>query len=165
MDAAPQKGNLHTRRHEGRIMSCDGKYANADDYFAVWGCELSPDCETNINRSLKLAASQIHAAMAAVDACDCTLADWATDYLRHINCVAAALTLQGGCPCPNLSAEDLEIYGSWVNARLEEIRTGKIALCAGETGTDYPAFAVAEIASTQFAAKRILRNYWKRTRN
>ena len=94
-------------------MSCDARFANADDFQSVWGCEVNPDYESLINRQLDLSASQIHAAMAAVGACDCTLATWATEYLKHLNCVVAALTLQGPCPCPNLTTEQI--------AALEEI--------------------------------------------
>ena len=145
-------------------MSCDARFANADDFQAVWGCEIDPDYESLINRQLDLSASQIHGAMAAVGACDCTLATWANEYFKHLNCVVAALTLQGPCPCPNLTTEQIGVYGEWVNTRLEEIRSGKIELCQGETGVDYPAFAVAEMAVTGFAARRILENYWLRTR-
>jgi len=145
-------------------MGCTGRYANADDFQSVWGCEVNPDYESLINRQLDLAASQIHGAMAAVAACDCTLADWATEYLKHLNCIIAALTLQGACPCPNLTTEQISIYGEWVNTRLDEIRTGKVELCSDATGTGYPAFAVAEIATTEFAARNILLNYWKRSR-
>ena len=145
-------------------MSCDARFANADDFQAVWGCEVNPDYESLINRQLDLSAAQIHAAMAAAGACDCTLASWANEYLKHLNCVIAALTLQGPCPCPNLTTEQIGVYGEWVNTRLEEIRSGKIELCQGETGVDYPAFAVAEMATTGFAARRILENYWMRNR-
>jgi len=145
-------------------MTCDGRYANADDFQSVWGCEVNPDYESLINRQLDLSASAIHAAMAAVDACDCTLATWATEYLKHLNSIIAALSLQGPCPCPNLTSEQIGIYMEWTNTRLEEIRTGKIELCQGATGLDYPAFAVAEMAVTEFAAKDILENYYRRTR-
>jgi len=145
-------------------MSCDARYANADDFQSVWGCEVNPDYESLINRQLDLSASQIHGALAAVGACDCSLASWATEYLKHLNSVIAALTLQGPCPCPNLTTEQIGVYSEWVNTRLEEIRTGKIELCDGATGTDYPAFGVAEIATTEFAARNILRNYYLRTR-
>ena len=165
MDLVPAQDSLHYRHYQGgELMACDGRYANADDYQAVWGCEVNPDYESIINRELDLSASQIHAAMAAVAACDCTLADWATQYLKHLNCIIAALTLQGACPCPNLTAEEVRIYMEWANTRLEEVRTGKIELCTGETGLDYPAFAVAEIAVTDFAARRIWENYRKRSR-
>ena len=145
-------------------MSCDARFANADDFQSVWGCEVNPDYESLINRQLDLSSAQIHAAMAAVGACDCTLATWANEYLKHLNCVVAALTLQGPCPCPNLTTDQIGVYGEWVNTRLEEIRSGKIELCQGETGVDYPAFGVAEMAVTGFAARRILENYWLRTR-
>jgi hypothetical protein len=146
-------------------MSCDARFANADDFQAVWGCEVNSDYESLINRQLDLSASQIHAAMAAVDACDCTLAGWAEKFLKHLNCVLAALTLQGPCPCPNLTTEEIRIYGEWINARLAEIRDGTIELCEGHTGKNYPAYGVAEIATTEFAARRILENYYMRTRN
>lgn len=145
-------------------MSCDARYANADDFQAVWGCEVNPKYESDINRELDLAASQIHAALAAVGACDCTFASWATQYLKHLNSVIAALTLQGPCPCPNLTTEEIGIYAEWSNTRLEEIRTGAVELCQGETGKDYPAYGVAEVAVTEFAARDILLNYYRRTR-
>ena len=145
-------------------MGCDARYANADEFQSVWGCEVNPDYESLINRQLDLSAAQIHAAMAAVGACSCTLASWANEYLKHLNCVIAALTLQRPCPCPNLTTEQIGIYAEWVNLRLEEIRSGKIELCQGETAVDYPAFGVAEMATTGFAARRILENYWMRNR-
>jgi len=145
-------------------MACDGRFANADDFQSVWGCEVNPDYESLINRQLDLSASQIHGAMSAVGACDCTLAGWATEYLKHLNSILAALTLQGPCPCPHLTTEQIGIYAEWSNTRLEEIRSGKIELCQGETAVNYPAFGVAEIAVTSFAARRILENYYMRTR-
>lgn len=107
---------------------------------------------------LDIAASDIHAAMAASGACDCTLASWAEAYLQKLNVIDAAIYHQ--CPCgkPDVSDEMRRAHLEWMNVQLDNIRTGKVELCTGETGSEFPAIAWAEQSSTEFAAAQIVYN-------
>jgi len=144
-------------------MACSGRFADAEDYQGIWADEYSAGHEPLILKLLDMAATQIHMAMAATGACDCTLASWAEDALKHLNCVIAALFVKGsGCPFPMLTQEEQEFYGRWVEERLREIRDGDVPLCQGDTGNKYPAVGWAEMSVTDFAARDIIWNYnWR----
>jgi hypothetical protein len=139
------------------------RYADATDYARVWADEWDERHDPLILGLLEMSAPAITAALAAVGATDCTMADWATEYLKHLNCVAAALFVKGaGCPFPSLTMEEVEFYGRWLEARLAEIRDGTIDLCEGGTGKAYPAIEWAEQSVTDFAAARITYNAMRR---
>jgi len=56
-------------------MSCSDRYASAAEYFAFFcGSEdcSNPEEESIVNEFLEKAAGDIHAALAAAGACDCT---------------------------------------------------------------------------------------------
>jgi len=144
-------------------MACDGRYADAEDYAGIWGDEYSEKTEPFILKALDMSAPQIHAALASRDSCDCTLQAWAEAYLKQINCVLAALFVKAsGCPFPTLTPEEHAFYGEWTENRLGEIRDGTVAVCQGDTGTNYPAIASIEQSVTPFAAARIVFNRIKR---
>jgi hypothetical protein len=46
----------------------------------------------------------------------------------------------------------------WITSQLEMIRQGKLDLCAGETGEDWPAMGWAEQSHTDFVSARIIVN-------
>lgn len=107
---------------------------------------------------LDITSSDIHAALAAAGACDCTLSSWGAQYLAKLNIVDAGVFHR--CPCMNtgLSEERQIALLDWVTNQLVSIRKGEIPLCDGETGSDFPAVGWAEQSVTEFNFQRILEN-------
>jgi phage gp36-like protein len=139
-------------------MACTGAYATSNDFAEYWCITLCEEDEARLNRSLKLAATRIHAARAASGGCDCTLADWASEYLMELNILIA--TVVYNCKCTNLRLTDeaKAAYQEAVTADLTLIREGKIELCASETGSDFPYSAGAELGTTEYAQIQIILN-------
>lgn len=141
-------------------MSCTGRYADAADYenLLCAGIDLNDNSEVaTVNLFLGIAASDIHAALSAVGACDCTLASWATQYLKKINVIDAAVL--HNCPCGNRMSDEMRrTFLEWLDRQYELIRTGKITLCSGDTGSEYPAFGVAEYSYTVWNQSQIIIN-------
>ena len=136
-------------------MTCEGSYADLNDFAARY-CdnEVQEQYEAQICRQLRLGASNIKAAMAQTGACDCALADWATDYLIELNCAIVLATFW--CPCSWIRQQDLESGGTiralaqeWADKQLDLIRNGELVLCAGETGKNYPAWGWAQYSFTE----------------
>ncbi len=138
-------------------MSCNGRYADANDFATFWGRDLKSPEEAAINSELEISASDIHAALHATGACECDLAPWAETFLRKLNIIDAAVTFQNPCG-PQLSDNQRKMFLDWVTVQLDLIRTGKLELCAGETGMEYPAVGFIEQAVTDFAAAKIIAN-------
>ena len=145
-------------------MTCEGTYADLND-FAARFCdnEVQELYEAQVCRQLRLAAANIKAALAQTDSCDCTFADWATDYLIELNCVVALVTFW--CPCSWIRQADLESGGTlragwqeWADKQLDLIRTGEIILCDGETGKNYPAIGWAQYSFTERNYAQIIYN-------
>ncbi len=114
-----------------------------------------------LEHQLAVVAGNIHAALAATGACDCTLADWALDYLAKLNIIEAAAFHR--CPCDRkLSNEDKAAYLEWMNEQLRMIRDNEIELCAGHTAKGWPAVAWAEQGVTAFNEARIIDNAERR---
>jgi hypothetical protein len=111
--------------------------------------------EAEINRFLEITAADIHAALGAVGACDCTLASWAETLLIKFNVVEAGAMFYQPCGL-NITADEKQVYLNWVNEQLAAIRTGQLELCAGHTGSDYPAVEWATPAVTEFTAAKII---------
>ena len=109
-----------------------------------------------IESMLDIAASDIHSAMAAANACSCTLASWASAYLGKLNIIDAQVFYNCVCGTNKLTEEEKARNQAWVQNQLDLIRTGNIELCSGETGKDFPVIDWAEQASTEFAAAEIL---------
>ena len=63
------------------------------------------------------------------------------------------------CPCgqPKLTDEQKTNYMDFVNTQFSKLIDGSIDICGG-TGKDFPAIDWAEVASTDFAASRIIVN-------
>lgn len=110
-----------------------------------------------LNMMLELSAGSIHAARAASGGCDCTVSAWASDYLAQLNVVSAAIMFT--CPCgDNLTDERKASLMEWLDAQLMAIREGKLELCAGATGADFPAIAIAQYGNTDWNKARIVYN-------
>ena len=113
---------------------------------------------STIEHYLNVSATDIHAALAAVGACDCALADWAADYLAKLNIVEAASYYQCTCGQPSMSEEARNGLLAWCTQQLTLLMTGRIDVCDGATGSDFPAIGWAEQSGTDFAAARIIYN-------
>jgi hypothetical protein len=115
------------------------------------------DTVATIENALDLAASDVHAALAAVGACDCTIAGWAETYLKKLNIIDAAVI--HNCPCGNtLSDEEKQVFLQWLETQFTNIRQGKTEVCEGETGAEFPAFGGIQYSFTEGNTKRLIRN-------
>ena len=134
-------------------------FDDGDEYRIVTidGVEIS-----TIEGYLNIAASDLHAAMAASDQCDCNLASWAQDYLEKLNIIDAAAYYQCKCGQPQMTDEMRGRYLDWMSEQLVAIRRGEIELCHGATGADWPAISWAEQTLTDFNRARIINNRFKR---
>lgn len=142
-------------------MSCDDKFATFQQYADFWCIECTDsDHEETINHYLEITASDIHSALAATGACDCTLASWAAQYLAKLNIIEAAAFYQCEDPCagPRLTDEMRQNYIQWVNEQLKMLITGDLDVCDGATGKSWPAITAAERAWNEFAAAGIVYN-------
>ena len=139
-------------------MSCEGAYSTSDEFAEYWCISLTGDDGARLNRNLRLAATRIHAARAANDQCDCTLAGWATDYLKELNILIAVTVYNCKCTNLHLDTDDKRAYLEAVQNDLALIREGKLELCAGETGMEYPYITWAERSLTPFNVEQIIRN-------
>lgn len=118
---------------------------------------------SRIDMNLELTAGNIHAARAATNGCDCTLAGWAADELAKINVILAGTLYSCRCASPHLNdAEQKRLLFEWVEGKLEMIRDGRIELCDGYGAKDFPAWGVIEKSTTPFAAAEIIRHRWQR---
>lgn len=139
-------------------MTCAESYADAND-FGLMFCEtVSSEDEPQINFALRLSANRINMARQAQGACDCNLSTASAEYLKWLNCLLA-LALHN-CKCTNLrvTPETKQLYLEASMADLELIQTGKIELCEGETGADFPYTGWADQGTTEFAQVRIIVN-------
>ena len=145
-------------------MACDGAFSVPQDYFDFWCFECSGSEEENtVRRFLTMAAADIHAHLAAVGACDCTLAAWATEFLKKLNVIEAAVV--HNCPCgrTNLKPEERQMWLEWLDRQYELIRTQKIDVCAGATGAEYPVVGWASQSLTEQTAATIIANDIRRS--
>jgi len=114
-----------------------------------------------LNHQLDTTASNIHAALGAVGACDCTFASWVPEYLAKLNIIETGIFHR--CPCSRtISAEDSAAWLEWMNEQLRMIREGEIELCAGHTVKSFPAIGWAEQGVTIFNEARIIDNAERR---
>ncbi|NMC34205.1 MAG: hypothetical protein GYA36_17360 [Veillonellaceae bacterium] len=145
-------------------MTCQTAYATITDYDHYLCAQLdlnNQDVVDTVTYFLDMASADIAAALAAVGACDCTLAPWAVQYLKKLTVIEAAV-LQT-CPCGvRMSEDQRQLFLDWVNKQLELIRQGKIVLCQGETSADYPAIDWAELNWTDWSAATIISNQQRR---
>ncbi len=141
-------------------MGCTGPYATHTNYETFWCLGVnSMDAETaaTVDAVLVLAAADIHAALAASGACDCDLAPWAAVYLQKLNVIDAAALFK--CDCgPTLSDDERSTWLEWITNQLELLRTGKLEVCDGETGSETPVIGWAEQNVNEFTQAAIIAN-------
>jgi len=141
-------------------MACTGQYATAREYAElICTRTLDLSAEARVNRQLILTSGALHAAMSASNQCTCDLADWAVQYLKHLNIILAAATQD--CPCSTVSAEDKAAYLAFANAEMEKIRTRQIDLCGG-TGRNYPAVGAIQYGLNVFNDAQLITDRLKK---
>jgi hypothetical protein len=128
---------------------------DGDEYRIV---PITGDEIATIDHFLDITASDIHAALHAQGMCDCTPASWALGYLSKLNIIEAALFYQ--CPCAKPSITDAMRVAllTWASDQIANIRMGKIELCSGETGAEFPYVSWAQMGTTEFAQINIIVN-------
>lgn len=138
-------------------MPCTGAFATAQEFADFWCIQtLTADKRDTIETFLAIAASDMHAAMASVGACDCTLADWALGYMGKLNIIDAMLI--HNCPCGRVNVTDdmKRAWLPWLSDQLRDIRENKIELCAGHTAAAYPSIGWAQYGGTFNSAQIII---------
>ena len=143
-------------------MPISAMYGTAADYVDYW-CITTPDELTvdqirMIESTLRRAAGVINMAVLAQGAGECPFSDSAEQMLRQIGYVMAAVAYNCRCGSPNLDTAEKQMWLNWVSDQLALIREGKIELCAGETGTEFPDVGVAEVGWTVFQVSHIRDN-------
>lgn len=133
----------------------DNLWDDADIYRIV-GVDANEQAQISVY--LDAAAADVHAAMAATGACDCSLSEWAAGYLQKLNIIDAAVI--HNCPCGRAQISDAMkgTWLEWLDRQFELLRTGAIDVCEGATGADFPAIGWAQQGVTEFAAARIILN-------
>ena len=139
-------------------MACSGPYATADQMAEYFCTTISEEQTPMVNRTLTQAAGMIHAARAAQNGCDCTLAGWASDYLKNLNILLAAVVFRCKCSNINLTQDEKTMFAEMIRNELTLIREGKIELCAGATGADYPVTGWANQGVSEWARAQIILN-------
>ncbi|MHC4157247.1 MAG: hypothetical protein ACYST6_20365 [Planctomycetota bacterium] len=129
------------------MSNCSGRYATAQEYSDFWcTCQdLTADQISDIEFRLDLTASRIHMALISQNACDCTLADGAAEWLKLLNIIFTGALNQ--CPCGNagLSDEEQANLIEWAENQLSMLQSGELTVCQGDTGSQYPAIGIAEV--------------------
>lgn len=103
-----------------------------------------------IEHYLDIAASDIHAALAASDQCSCTWAAWATAYAAKLNIIDAASYHHCNCAQPKIGPRERSELLQWMGSQLKMIAMGELDLCDGATGKNWPAMGYADQAYTEF---------------
>jgi len=148
--------NVATHTITATLIGGTGNDWDDGDVYRMVG--LKANEQAQIETYLAIAASDIHAALAATGACDCTLSAWAEEYLKKLNVIDAAVI--HACPCGRAQiSEDMKgTWLEWLDRQFELLRTGKIDICDGATGAEFPAIGWAQQSVTEFAAGRIIIN-------
>lgn len=107
---------------------------------------------------LDVAAADVWAALLANGACDCNLSVPGRAFLEKLNIIDAAAYYQCPCAQPRMTDEVRAKYLDWCTAQLEALRDGRMEVCQGATGSEFPAISWAEQSWTDFAAAQILIN-------
>lgn len=136
-------------------ITATGVTWDVDDKYRIVTLRRNKIAE--IELQLDITAANIHAALAATGACDCTLASWALEFFKKLNIIEAGV--MNRCPCTRtLDANEQLTILEWMTSRLDQIRTGELEPCAGHTGSDWPAMGWAEQTVTEFNVPRIILN-------
>ena len=139
-------------------MACNSDWAaTAQEFATFWGesntCAEERDA---IDAVLDIAISDIHAVLASVGACDCTLASWAEQYLKKLHIVDSITYYIKMCGQPHVTEAMREMYLNWMSTQLTNIATGVIDVCDGATGVNFPAMGSAQQSVTDFNAAEII---------
>jgi len=136
-------------------MGCSSSYVTAEEVaeFLCRGEGYDADSEPSlaaIERYIHKAASRINVSLSSSAQCDCTFSAWAADFLQELNLIGAVLMIF--CPdCSRrLTDEQKEFYNGWLGEQLALLRTGKLDLCSGATGVEYPSIGWAEMGHTPY---------------
>jgi len=135
------------------VLTTNITWSDGDEYrLLIMDVELVAIVEEELDR----AAGDIHEAMMAANACDCTLSASSRTYLNKLNVIDAAIW--HNCPCenPNLSDERKTQLSMWITERLTAIADGRVELCQGHTGTLWPSFGAAQQVHTVWDAEKII---------
>lgn len=152
--SGPVTAVTETTIHATLTGGTDNDWDVGDSYRIV---PLTRNEIGQINNFLDIAAADIHAALAASGACDCTLASWAATLLVKLNIIEASAFYR--CPCnTTLTDEVRQSYLEWATNQLELVRKGQLELCSGATGSEFPAIDFAEQAITEWNAAQIIFN-------
>ena len=118
--------------------------------------KVSADTVAMIESYLRIGAGDINAVRSAAGAASCAISEELDMYMRKLNVVGAAVL--HNCPCarPNLSDGMRQALLMWMNEQLDAIRTGKLELCSGYTGSAYPYIAIAQPGWTDWRRAEIL---------
>lgn len=144
------------------ITAAGVTWDNGDAYLIA---TLDAQQRAVVELNLNLAATDINAALAASGACDCPFSSHGAEFLKRLNVIIAAAFY--GCSCgrpAQASAENRARWQEWAQLQLEMLRDGRLEMCAGETGADFPALGWAEQAWNEFAAAGIVLNDMARRR-
>jgi len=143
-------------------MGCTARYATAQEFANFWCREpMCDEDKVKIEQFLDIAAADIHVALAATGMCDCTLASWATVFLKKINIIDAEVLQHCLSRCGRTSEMGTamrQMWLEWVTSQLEAIRMGKLELCAGHTSSDFPSMGWAEQGHSDFQKAQIIWN-------
>ena len=140
-------------------MACSGRYATVQEFSNFWCLDdICAEQRDTIESFLDIAAYDIHAALAATGACDCNLASWAAGYLSKLNIIEAAAYYNCKCANPRIDNERKQMFLDWVGVQLEMLVSGKMDVCQGSTGSQFPVIGWAQQSVTEFAAADIIVN-------
>lgn len=107
---------------------------------------------------IRLSAAEINVALQASNQLACTKDDNTSEFLKLLNVIGAALMTEYD-NARFWTDETKRRFQQWKDQNIELLRTGQLAVCAGETGLEYPAVATAEVAYTPEGAAKIIWNY------
>lgn len=131
-------------------------YVTAEEFTAYWFWAFDKEARVELNPLLRSSAGRIRMSLKASGQNNCSIDPDAEDYLKELNMIAAAVMFN--MPCVRLSPEQRRLYAEYLNEQLRLIRTGEIELCAGHTGSQYPAFGVAEYGLSTRIRAEIIKN-------
>lgn len=146
-------------------MTCLDAYATPAQYSEWWGywqhkidlTRMTADEILALEAQLKMAAGDINLALQQVGACNCTIAGYGLEFLKKLNCIGTAVVYKAPCG-PRLSDDDRKLWLEQLNADLMAIRSGKIELCSGNTGAEYPAYGTAQPNWTPFVEEQLIKD-------
>ena len=108
------------------MSNCDGpRWASASEFASFWCLQyvLSAEEEATIETFLDLVMGDISAALAQSGMCDCSLASWASNYLKKLLIIETAAFYNCQCANPKLTDEMRMKLIDWASVQLDNIRT------------------------------------------